>query len=100
MQDSIRSYISTGLIHFMAYPNTMKGEGPIEETIRRIALDDYFDSIEVTWIKDPEGPQELRQAFEREQNARVLRRSAPPSDHGLQPQRPRRGAAPHRRKRR
>lgn len=54
MQDSIRSYISTGLIHFMAYPNTMKGEGPIEETIRRIALDDYFDSIEVTWIKDPE----------------------------------------------
>ena len=29
MQDSIRSYISTGLIHFMAYPNTMKGEGPI-----------------------------------------------------------------------
>ena len=52
MQDSIRSYIKPGLIHFMAYPNTMRGEGPIEETIRRIALDDYFDSIEVTWIKD------------------------------------------------
>ena len=52
MQDSIRSYIKTGLIHFMSYPTTMRGEGPIEETVRRIALDDYFDSIEVTMIKD------------------------------------------------
>jgi len=36
----------------MAYPSTMKGEGPIEETIRKIAVDDYFDAIEITWIKD------------------------------------------------
>jgi len=38
----------------MAYPSTIKGEGPIEETIRKIAVDDYFDAIEVTWIEDPE----------------------------------------------
>ena len=54
MKDSIRDYISTGIIHFMAFPTTMKGEGPVEETIRRIAFDDYFDSIEIAWIKDPE----------------------------------------------
>ena len=36
----------------MAYPSTIKGGGPIEETIRKIAVDDYFDAIEITWIKD------------------------------------------------
>lgn len=52
MQESLRSYIKVGIIHFMAFPSTMKGEGPILETVRRIAADDYFDVIEVTWIKD------------------------------------------------
>ena len=54
MIESIHKYAKVGLIHFMAYPSTIKGEGPIEETIRKIAVDDYFDAIEVTWIKDPE----------------------------------------------
>jgi sugar phosphate isomerase/epimerase len=54
MIQSTHKYAKVGLIHFMAYPSTIKGEGPIEETIRKIAVDDYFDAIEVTWIKDPE----------------------------------------------
>lgn len=53
MIESIKKYMKVGLIHFMAYPNTMKGEGPIEETVRKIAVDNYFDAIEITWIKDP-----------------------------------------------
>jgi sugar phosphate isomerase/epimerase len=52
MNESIKKYMKVGLIHFMAYPNCIKGEGPIEETLRKIALDDYFDAVEVTWIKD------------------------------------------------
>jgi sugar phosphate isomerase/epimerase len=52
MRESIKKYMKVGLIHFMAYPATMKGEGPIEETIKKIAVDDYFDAIEITWIKD------------------------------------------------
>jgi sugar phosphate isomerase/epimerase len=36
----------------MAYPNTIKGEGPIKETMKRILEDDYFDAVEITWIKD------------------------------------------------
>jgi len=36
----------------MAYPATIKGEGPILETLRRIIVDDYFDAVEITWIKD------------------------------------------------
>jgi len=54
MNESMYKYMKVGLIHFMAYPNTMKGDGPIEETIRKIAVDDYFQAIEVTWIKDAE----------------------------------------------
>ncbi len=53
MNESITKYASIGLVHFMAYPSTIKGEGPIEETIRKIAVDDYFQAIEITWIKDP-----------------------------------------------
>lgn len=54
MIESIHKYAKIGLIHFMAYPSTIRGEGPIEETIRKIAVDDYFDAVEVTWIKDGE----------------------------------------------
>ncbi len=54
MVESIHKYAKIGLIHFMAYPSTIKGEGPIEETIRKIAVDDYFDAIEISWIKDTE----------------------------------------------
>jgi len=52
MNEPIKKYMKVGLIHFMAYPQTMKGEGPIEETIKKIATDSYFDAIEITWIKD------------------------------------------------
>lgn len=54
MNESIYRYMKVGLIHFMAYPATMKGEGPVLETIRKIAVDDYFNAIEITWIKDAE----------------------------------------------
>ncbi len=54
MNEPMRNYMRAGLIHFMAYPSVIKGEGPIEETFRKIALDDYFDAVEVTWIKDVE----------------------------------------------
>jgi hypothetical protein len=48
----------------MAYPATMHGEGPIVETVRKIALDDYFNVIEVTWIKDPVQRQEVKKIIE------------------------------------
>lgn len=54
MDSSIHKYMRVGLIHPMAYPLVSGGEGPIEETLKKIALDDYFDAVEVTWIKDME----------------------------------------------
>jgi sugar phosphate isomerase/epimerase len=52
MIESMNKFMKVGLIHFMAYPATMKGDGPIAETVRKIAVDDYFNAIEITWIKD------------------------------------------------
>lgn len=54
MNESMYKYMKVGLIHFMAYPSTMKGEGPILETVRKIVLDDYFNAIEITWINNKE----------------------------------------------
>jgi sugar phosphate isomerase/epimerase len=52
MNESLHAYMRVGIVHFMAWPTTIKGEGPILETVKRIAADDYFDAIEITWIKD------------------------------------------------
>ena len=54
MNESIYKYADVGLIHFMAYPQTIKGEGPILETLSKICEDDYFTLVEITWMKDPD----------------------------------------------
>ena len=64
MIESIHKFAKIGLIHFMAYPSTIKGEGQIVETIRKIAIDDYFDAIEITWIKDSETRKQVKKMFD------------------------------------
>lgn len=64
MNESMRRYMKVGLIHFMAYPSVIKGEGPIEETFKKIALDDYFEVAEITWIKDPETRKKVKKMAE------------------------------------
>lgn len=64
MNESMRQYMKVGLIHFMAYPSVIKGEGPIEETFRKIALDDYFEVAEITWMKDPVIRQKVKQMID------------------------------------
>ncbi len=64
MKQSIHNYAKIGLIHFMAYPSTIRGEGPFEETIRKIAVDDYFDAIEISWIKDPVVRKKVKEIFD------------------------------------
>ncbi|NLO83549.1 MAG: TIM barrel protein [Clostridiales bacterium] len=64
MNESMYKYMKVGLIHFMAYPDTMKGEGPILETIRKIAVDDYFNAIEITWIKDDKVREEVKKMLD------------------------------------
>jgi len=41
------------IVHFMAFPETAFGEGPVVETMMRIAEDPFFGAIEIGCIKDP-----------------------------------------------
>jgi sugar phosphate isomerase/epimerase len=52
MQKPIENYIQPGIVHFMIYPQVIKGEGPVLETLKKIITDAYFKVVEVTWIKD------------------------------------------------
>jgi sugar phosphate isomerase/epimerase len=55
-----QEFMKVGLIHFMAYPQCMGGEGPIVETVSAIARDPFFDVIEVTHMKDAAVRQKVR----------------------------------------
>ena len=46
------AYIHLGIVHPMAFPETLKGEGPIIETVTKILRDPFFGAIEVSWVKD------------------------------------------------
>ena len=52
MKDPMKKYFRTGLVHFMAYPFAMSGEGDILNTVRTVLEDPYFEVIELTHIAD------------------------------------------------
>ena len=47
-----QDFMSVGIIHFMAFPEAGRGEGPIVETLKTLCDDEYFQVIEVTAIRD------------------------------------------------
>lgn len=61
MNESMYKYMKVGIIHFMIFPGTINGKGPVVETVRRLASDDYFNALEVTWIKDPDSRKKVAQ---------------------------------------
>ena len=52
MKSPKTKYFRTGLVHFMAYPFAMSGEGDIESTVCSLLADDYFEFIELTHIEN------------------------------------------------
>ena len=60
MNESLHKYMKVGIVHFMAFPSTIKGEGPIFETAKKIAVDEYFTVIEITTIKDDAEREKVR----------------------------------------
>lgn len=64
MNEPLYKYMKVGLVHFMAYPATIKGEGPILETIKKLSLDDYFTAIEITTIKNEEERKKVKQMLD------------------------------------
>src|SRR5690606_21781786 len=53
LRGDLHDWMRVGIVHFMAFPETMKGDGPVLQTVRRIATDDDFESIEITQVNDP-----------------------------------------------
>lgn len=47
--------VKIGIIHPMAFPSTIKGEGPVLETITKIANDEFFDAIEIRRVPIADG---------------------------------------------
>ena len=64
MQESMYKFMKVGLIHFMAYPQVMRGDGPILETLQKIAEDDFFTAVEVSWIKDKKVREKAKKLLE------------------------------------
>jgi len=64
MQESMYKFMKVGLIHFMAYPETMRGEGLILETLQKIAEDDFFTAVEISWIKDAKVREKAKKLLE------------------------------------
>lgn len=53
MQEPLEAYCHVGIVHAMAFPDCLAGDGPILETLSQIATDTFFSAVEVSWIKDP-----------------------------------------------
>ncbi|MBI5092215.1 MAG: sugar phosphate isomerase/epimerase [Candidatus Hydrogenedentes bacterium] len=64
MKESLHEYIKVGLVHFMAYPTCMGGEGPIVESLSHLAQDPFFEVMEVTRAKDPHVMKQMRSIAE------------------------------------
>ncbi|WP_315073734.1 TIM barrel protein [uncultured Clostridium sp.] len=66
MKESIYRYLKVGLIHFMAYPKTTNFEKQenLIGSIKKILIDDYFNAIEITHIKDDNIRKEVKSLLE------------------------------------
>ncbi len=59
MVESWRQLMNVGLIHFMAYPNATEPPA-VQETIRKLAQDDFWDVLEIKRVDVPGVHAELR----------------------------------------
>ena len=64
MQSPLKNFIEVGIVHFMAFPKVITGEGPMLESLKEIIQDDYFELIEISWIKDPDIRAEARKLLQ------------------------------------
>ena len=76
MNQHWNAYCDLSLVHFLAFPECGGGDGPILESITRIAQDDFFGAIEISRIND---------AAVRGQVARVIEQTRLKVAFGAQP---------------
>lgn len=52
MKDPWQPYLQLGVVHFMAFPECLGGEGPQFETLKQICHDGFFEAVDVGPIYD------------------------------------------------
>lgn len=52
MKDPWQSHLQLGVVHFMAFPECLAGDGPQLETLREICYDPFFEAVDVGPIHD------------------------------------------------
>jgi len=52
MKGKPQDYAKIGIVHFMVYKEALKGEADVTKSLATIVGDDYFDAVEVTWLRD------------------------------------------------
>lgn len=60
MTESWRNMMDVGIVHFMVFPDTIKGPERAVETVRQIALDDFFNVLEIRRYDDPDVMKQIR----------------------------------------
>ena len=57
-------YFKLSIVEFMAFPETIRGEGPIAASVEKIALDPFWSGIEINWVKDAAVRKQVRSILE------------------------------------
>lgn len=61
---SMYAHMRLGIVHFKAFPEVVRGEGPVVETLRKIVEDDFFTAVEVGTIRDIKVRNEARRLLD------------------------------------
>lgn len=64
MEGMWQKYLRLGIVHFMIFPEIIRGQGPIVETASRIARDPFFDVLEVGLVNEKATLVELKRVIE------------------------------------
>lgn len=54
MKDPWQSYLQLGVVHFMAFPECLAGDGPQFETLATLCHDSFFEAVDVGPMNDAE----------------------------------------------
>jgi sugar phosphate isomerase/epimerase len=60
MAEPIESHCRVGVVHYAAYPACIDGDGPILESLARVAEDDFFGAVEVAGVRNAAARREAR----------------------------------------
>lgn len=64
MNNDFHAYFKTGIVHFMAFPEIVSDSAKTEPTVMQIAVDDYFEVIEMTLIEEDEIRKKVKSILE------------------------------------